>query len=96
MFLVGLGAHAQEKLTRPATPDVLSLLKTHCVQCHGGVKTKAGLDLTTREDLLLGGVDGAEVIPGQPEKGLLYRMMTHEEEPGMPRKEDTLSDAAVQ
>ncbi len=102
MSLVGLGLAtavglpAQEKSGLTAAPDVLSLLETHCVQCHGGEKTKAGLDLTTRDDLLVGGVDGAAVIPGQPEKSLLYRMVTHEEEPGMPHKEDKLPDAAIE
>ncbi|MSU66178.1 MAG: DUF1553 domain-containing protein [Opitutus sp.] len=102
LSLVGLGltlapgARSQEKPALTPPPDVLSLLENHCVQCHGGEKTKAGLDLTTREDLLLGGVDGAAVISGQPEKSLLYRMVTHEEDPGMPHKEDKLPDAAIQ
>jgi len=92
----GLGAHAQEKPALTAAPDALSLLEKYCVQCHGGEKTKAGLDLTTRDDLLLGGVDGAAVIPGEPEKSLLYRMVTHEEDPGMPSKEDKLPEAEIQ
>src|SRR4051812_36383918 len=68
--------------------DVLALLEAHCVQCHGGGKTKAGLDLTTREHLLRGGETGDAVVLGKPEASLLYRMITHEEEPGMPHKED--------
>ncbi len=75
--------------------SVLTLLEQHCVRCHGGEKTKAGLDLVTREALLRGGESGASVISGNPEKSLLYRMVTHEEEPGMPHKEDKLPADAI-
>src|SRR5947208_1114131 len=76
--------------------DILALLEAHCVQCHGGGKTKAGLDLTTRENLLRGGETGDAVVLGKPEASLLYRLITHEEEPCMPHKEDKLSDATIQ
>jgi mono/diheme cytochrome c family protein len=76
--------------------DALALLEAHCVKCHGGEKTKGGLDLTRREALLLGGESGPAFTAGQPvETGLLYRMVAHLEEPGMPHKEDKLSDAAI-
>jgi hypothetical protein len=75
--------------------DVIALLETHCVQCHGGGKIKAGLDLTTRENLLRGGETGDAIVVGHPEKSLLYRMLTHEEEPGMPHKEEKLPDATI-
>ena len=87
---------AQEKL--PAghgAGGVLTLLETHCVRCHGGEKTKAGLDLVTREALLRGGESGAAVVIGQPRESLLYKMVAHLEEPGMPHKEDKLSDADI-
>ena len=76
-------------------PSIETLLETHCVKCHGGEKTKAGLDLTTRELLLRGGESGSSVETGRPEASLLYRMVTHEEEPGMPHKEDQLPADAI-
>ena len=79
----------------PHAPDVHAILETHCVECHGGEKTKAGLDVTTRAALLRGGESGAAVQPGQPEASLLYRMVTHEEEPGMPHKKDKLPTAEI-
>ncbi|MBI4624848.1 MAG: DUF1553 domain-containing protein [Verrucomicrobia bacterium] len=72
------------------TADALQILETHCVQCHGGEKTKVGFDLTTRESLLRGGESGPAVVPGQPESSLLYRMVTHREDPGMPHKKEKL------
>ncbi len=73
----------------------LAVLEAHCVQCHGGEKTKGGLDLTTRDDLMLGGETGPAIVANRPEESLLYRMVTHEEEPGMPHKEDKLPDAEI-
>jgi hypothetical protein len=73
-----------------AQSDPLALLETHCVKCHGGEKTKSGLDVTTREALLRGGESGPVVTPGNPGASLLYLMVTHREEPGMPHKEDPL------
>ncbi len=74
---------------------VLTLLETHCVSCHGGEKTKAGLDLVTREALLRGGESGAAIVSGRPQASLLYKMVAHLEEPGMPHKEDKLDDSAI-
>ncbi|MEW6302286.1 MAG: PSD1 and planctomycete cytochrome C domain-containing protein [Verrucomicrobiota bacterium] len=75
--------------------DPLALLETHCVRCHGGEKTKAGLDMTSREALLRGGDSGAVVVPGQPAKSLFHQMLTHEKDPGMPYKEKKLPEAAI-
>jgi hypothetical protein len=84
--------------TQPAAHvrDALTLLEAHCVKCHGGEKTKAGLDLTTREGLLRGGESGATITLGEAaETSLLYRMIAHLEEPGMPHKQDKLPDDAI-
>ena len=78
-----------------APTDVFALLEAHCVKCHGGEKTKGGLDLTTREALLRGGESGAAVVPGKPDASLLIRQVRHEEEPHMPHKEAKLPDAAI-
>ena len=77
------------------TGDALQILEAHCVGCHGGEKTKAGFDLTTREALLRGGESGTAVAPGQPEASLLYRMVTHREEPGMPHKKEQLPEEMI-
>ena len=87
---------AEEKLPPGhGAGGVLTLLETHCVSCHGGEKTKAGLDLVTRDALMRGGESGAAIVPGQPPASLLYKMVAHLEEPGMPHKEDKLSDTAI-
>ena len=89
------GAELKSAETRGDPADPLALLETHCVKCHGGEKTKGGLDLVTREALLRGGESGAAVVPGKPEASLLIRQVRHEEDPHMPHKEPKLPDAAI-
>ncbi|MEA3210140.1 MAG: hypothetical protein QOE70_3197 [Chthoniobacter sp.] len=79
----------------PPIDDVLGLLETHCVKCHGGEKTKGGLDLVTREGLLRGGESGAAIEPTRPEASLLLETVRHETEPHMPHKKDKLPDTAI-
>ena len=86
---------AQVLSGNPHPPTALALLEQHCVPCHGGEKTKAGFDLTTHAALLRGGESGAAVVLGRPELSLFQRMITHEEEPGMPHKNDKLPEADI-
>ncbi len=71
--------------------SVGALLTEKCVKCHGGEKTKGDLDLTTRENLLKGGTDGAAIVPGKSKESKLVRLIAHTEEPHMPKKETALS-----
>jgi mono/diheme cytochrome c family protein len=86
---------AQDDSADNSTLAVLNVLEAHCVQCHGGEKTKAGLDLTTSAGLQRGGESGAAVAVGRPEASLLYRMVNHDEEPGMPHKAAKLPDNEI-
>ena len=86
---------AQVLSGNPHPPTALALLEQHCVPCHGGEKTKAGFDLTTHAALLRGGESGPAVVLGRPELSLFQRMITHEEEPGMPHKNDKLPEADI-
>ncbi len=77
------------------TKSVRPLLTDKCLRCHGGEKTRSGLDLTTREGLLRGGDKGLVVAPGRSKDSRLYRFVAHLDEPFMPPKEDVLSADAV-
>ncbi len=75
---------------------VSATLKEHCVQCHGGEKTKSGLNLVTREDLMKGGDQGVAVVPGKPMESLLYLAVAHlEKEIAMPPKKPKLSASTI-
>jgi hypothetical protein len=55
--------------------EVLPILEKHCVECHGGEKSKGGLSMNTRALVL-----EADVLePGDPGKSLLIEVLTAED-----------------
>ncbi len=74
---------------------VRQILLDRCVKCHGGEKTRADLDLTTREGLLRGGDNGTAVVPYRAKQSRLYRLVTHQDQPHMPAKEAKLPDVQI-
>ncbi len=75
-----------EQKVRPA-------LEARCVACHRADNPKGGLDLTTRESLLHGGEDGADLIPSKPEESGIYTRSISQggKKPEMPKKGEVLS-----
>src|SRR5690349_9824506 len=61
-------------------------LQKYCIRCHNSTVKQSGLDLSTRESLLRGGSRGPAIAPGDARASLLYKLVAHEEEPGMPYK----------
>ena len=57
------------------TKDVKPFLKTYCVECHGGDKTKAGLDLSTYDGLMKGGKKKV-ITAGKPDDSGLVKVLT--------------------
>jgi len=70
--------------------QVRGILLENCVRCHGGKRTRAELDLVSRDGLLRGGKHGPTIVAGASARSLLYRVITHAEEPHMPHKADRL------
>jgi hypothetical protein len=52
--------------------EVLPILEANCAKCHSGSSPQGRLDVRTRSSLLKGGNSGPAIIPGAPEKSLLY------------------------
>ncbi len=75
--------------------NVATVLKQHCVKCHGGEKTRADLDLATREGLLKGGESGPAVVPFHADESLLYKLIAHADEPKMPAEAVKLPEAVI-
>jgi cytochrome c553 len=71
---------------------IAPILEQNCVMCHGASVQRGGLDLRSEEAVLKGGGRGAAIKLGQPDQSLLYKMITHKEEPAMPMGMDKLSD----
>lgn len=75
--------------------QIAPVLEAKCVTCHRADNKKGALDLTTHESLLLGGDDGAGLVPGKPDDSAIYtRSISHEgKKPEMPKKGDALTKA---
>src|SRR5262249_61625747 len=86
----------QPLLTLPAAAapdfdrDVKPILTAKCLRCHGGQKTRAELDVRSKAGLLKGGEGGPAVVPGSPEKSLLWIHVAADKMP--PGKEKLTSD----
>jgi mono/diheme cytochrome c family protein len=70
-------------------------LEKHCVMCHSGELKKGGLDLSTRDGLVHGGVTGPAIIAGSAKASLLYKLVAHEQEPAMPYKAEKLPEEII-
>jgi mono/diheme cytochrome c family protein len=77
------------------TEHIQPLFQEHCLGCHQGGTKGGGLDLSTREALLKGGNSGPAIVPGNAKASLLYKMVAHQIEPGMPFKADKLPGAMI-
>ncbi len=62
-------------------PAVATLLKARCVKCHGPIKPKGGLDLSSTNGLGRGGESGTAVIAGTLDKSLLWQRVEAGEMP---------------
>jgi len=71
--------------------DVRPLLLAKCLRCHGDKGRKGELDLRTLASVLKGGESGVVVVPGHPEKSLLYEKVRDGLMP--PGKKDRLNEA---
>jgi hypothetical protein len=66
--------------------EVRPLLIEKCGACHGDAKAKGKLKLTSREEILQGGDNGAAIVPGKPDESLLIKAVRYQDEPRMPPK----------
>ena len=95
MSLVGLGFRA------PApdyTTQVKPILVSNCYRCHGGMNHRGKLSLQTRAGMLKGGMDGTVLVPGDPAKSLLVKLIRHEgpkDDPMPMPPKSKLSDADI-
>ncbi len=54
--------------------EIFDLLDANCLGCHAqGESTPSELYMDTYEDLMTGGKHGPPVVPGDPEKSILYQ-----------------------
>ncbi|MBY0524097.1 MAG: hypothetical protein K2R98_11900 [Gemmataceae bacterium] len=73
VLAAGASRAADEKPT--FAKDIKPFLAKYCMECHQGGKAKAGVRVTTYEELLKEGRKGIPVVAGKPEKSLLITSM---------------------
>ncbi len=77
------------------TNDIRPIMEQRCWNCHSDEVQRSGLDLSTRENALKGGVRGPAIVPGRAEESRLYRQLAGLEEPAMPM-DGSLTSAEIE
>ncbi|MGE3309939.1 MAG: c-type cytochrome domain-containing protein [Limisphaerales bacterium] len=57
--------------------EVLPVLRQNCLACHNQTRAKADLVLETPATIARGGASGPSVVPGEPDRSLLFRSAAH-------------------
>ncbi len=76
-----------EKKVRP-------ILAANCVNCHGPTKQKGGLRLDAKAEFAKGGDNGPAIVPGEPAKSRLVKVIKYDDDIKMPLK-GKLNDADI-
>jgi mono/diheme cytochrome c family protein len=92
--LAGVTAPAADAKKVTYEDDVLPIFRDNCLKCHNPDKLKGDLDLTSFSAVVKGGGSGATLNSGDPDGSLLFKSITHAEEPEMPPKAK-LSDKEI-
>ena len=73
--------------------DVMPIIQSRCVGCHGGDRTEEGLDLKTHASILAGSDNGAVIAPGDAVNSLLVELVAAQK---MPKRGPKLTPPQVQ
>lgn len=55
--------------------DILPILQSRCVNCHGGQRTEKNLELTSYANIMAGSENGVVVVPGDPAGSKLIELI---------------------
>lgn len=73
--------------------EVLPIIQSRCISCHGGDRTEEGLDLKTHASILAGSENGLVIIPGDAANSLLVEMVVTQK---MPKRGPKLTPPQLQ
>ena len=73
--------------------DVLPIMESRCVNCHGGERVEDDLYLRSYDEIMAGSRNGSVIIPGNPEDSLLVEVVVTQE---MPKRGPKLTPIQVQ
>ena len=73
--------------------DVMPILESRCIKCHGGDRIEEGLLMRTYDEIMAGSDNGPIVIPGDTVNSLMVELVTSKE---MPKKGPKLTPPQIQ
>ncbi|MEZ5162299.1 MAG: PSD1 and planctomycete cytochrome C domain-containing protein [Fimbriimonadaceae bacterium] len=79
-LLIAFSSPAQQVPPVDFIDDIMPIVRAKCVSCHGGSEVSGGLDLSTPEGWIKGGVSGELLEPFKPEKSHIIERLTSENE----------------
>jgi len=84
---------ASQTATVSFANDILPILQSRCVNCHGGNRTEEGLVLKTYADLMAGSDNGPVLTAGDTENSFMVELVASQE---MPKKGPKLTPPQIQ
>lgn len=91
-LILGVSVWSQEEVPDWQS-DIEPVLNDHCVKCHGPLKQKAHLDLSTFHGLIKGSENGPVIKAGVPASSPLYTALLKGSDPHMPPKKQLESNS---
>ncbi|MGK0190688.1 MAG: mono/diheme cytochrome c family protein, partial [Verrucomicrobiales bacterium] len=87
-----------ESATISFEKQVKPILEAACVRCHNEDEAEGDLLLDTRANAIIGGENGAALVPGKPEDSLLYTttMLPEDDDLSMPPKGKFLAKSQIE
>jgi hypothetical protein len=73
--------------------DVLPILRSRCVVCHGGERRESSLDLTSYSGLIAGSDSGPVIVPGDADNSLIVKLVLNGR---MPKRAPKLVPTQIQ
>ena len=61
---------------------IADLMKTKCAACHSSANKMGGLDLSSYQTMMAGGISGPAIVPGEPNTSLLITRQASGNHPG--------------
>ena len=89
----GVEVEVEAATTVSFSTDILPIMESRCVNCHGGERVEDGLYLRTYDEIMTGSENGPVVIPGNPEESSLVEVVVTQE---MPKRGPKLTPVQVQ
>ena len=73
--------------------DILPIIESRCISCHGGQRTEKALDMKTFESLMTGSENGPVITPGDAAQSKFVELVANQK---MPKRGPKLTPPQVQ